>query len=136
MLHFYKLLSCLFCFFRKVSPFAGALEVIASKSVVYEQTYTPTDGPTCICCERRVSGLENATPPTCKSCSERITTNYYPLAQEDINGLQTALIAKQDARKRCSQTSLFLTARKSGKSDTLDADIFDAVLRSVRQSEK
>ena len=119
-----------------MSPFAGALEVIASEKVVYEKSYTLANGPTCVCWERRVIGLENSTPPACKSCSERIKTNYYPLDQEETAGIQTALKAKQDARNRCSQTLLFVTTRKSGKSDTLDADIFDAVLRSVRQSEK
>jgi hypothetical protein len=31
-----------------VSPFAGALEVIASEKVVYEKSYTLANGPTCV----------------------------------------------------------------------------------------
>jgi hypothetical protein len=120
-----------------VSPFDGALKVIASEKVVYEKSFTPADGPMCVCCERRVSALEYSTPPTCKSCSTaRITTNYYPFFQEETVETIAALKVKMAAHERCSQTLVFLTAKKSGKSDALDADIFDAVWRSVLRSER
>ncbi len=120
-----------------MSAFAGALEVIASESVVYKKSYAKTDGPTCVFCERRVCALEKATPPICKSCSQaRITTDYHPHGQEEINAVYEALTAGVEPRESCNQTLVFLTARKSGKSDVLDMGVFQAVWRSVELSEK
>lgn len=122
---------------RKASAFAGALEVIASETVVYRKSYATTDGPTCVFCERRVCALDKATPPICKSCSQaRITLSYHPHGQEEINAVYNALTAGVEPRESCNQTLVFLTARKSGKSDSLDLGVFEAVWRSVQQSEK
>ena len=125
--HFSRCNFCLFVF-RTINALFGLLAIKLSKDVIWEEDYVPNRGPFCAICERRVPFLSYASRQACRTCSSRITRDYYAPV--------TGYPIRTDVRRGVNpETLYYLCIRKSGTPGELQETSFTDMIESITQSQ-
>jgi hypothetical protein len=113
---------------RRVCPFYGILEILASNVVVWTTKVETVDGPICSFCDRYVSPIYRTTTNSCVSWKHNYIITLFPPTPRILD------IPKTDVPRK-NKTLVFLCARLSA-GNTLTVGYFDKLVASLEQSER